>query len=129
MLDTSKRSDDIPINKMCFYAALAGVGAFCFFQLASCTKTYFSTPDFVQAIQACNSMLNTQLTVHQDGKIDGHWSNSVDISPEVLATLQKCHENVRENFASVPKPVLDRYMSPDGTLGSNLKELLTKKPE
>jgi hypothetical protein len=119
------RPDDIPLNKMCFYVALACVGAFCFYNLSSCTQSRLTTPAYVQAIQACNALSDARITVDESAKLNNHYTTNLNITPDVLATIEKCQANVRENFASGREPVITK-ISP-GSLGDAAKELLTKK--
>ena len=120
--------NDIPLNKMCFFVAVAVIGAFCFFQLSSCTSAWLTTPAYVQAIQACNDMTNVKVNVKQDGKIGFDTTQQLSISSEVLSTIAKCQENVRDNFMNgSSKPEISKYVPT--SLGGNLKELLGNKPE
>lgn len=92
-------SNDIPLNK----AILMGMGiigvSYCFFNLAGCTRSYFSTPEYVQAIQACDGVLDVTIRVEVSGQADPRDRIlSVQPTKDMLATVEKCHDVVRSNF-------------------------------
>jgi hypothetical protein len=111
-------NSDIPVNKAVLMCIGVIAASFSFFQLSSCTRTWLSTPEFVQAIEACNASVKIPVTIqpNPNNNVDSHTYN-IDIiaSPEVLASLEKCHQAALDKFRPEQKPVL-------GTIG-----LLTNK--
>lgn len=90
--------DDIPLNKALLMGAGVIAGAFGFFQLTSCTEAWLSTPAYVQALQACKEVSVYPVNVQEPGKHDRELIVRVQITPEMLATIERCHEVVRTNF-------------------------------
>ncbi len=102
-------NSDIPINK----SVLMGIGviaaAFSFFQLSSCTSNWISTPEFVQAIEACNSSIKIPVTIQpnpNNTREDKNYTIGINASPEVLASLEKCHQAALEKFRPAQKPTV-----------------------
>ena len=118
---------DIPINKAILMGAGIIAGAFAFFNLASCTKSFIATPDYVQALQACRDFTHVQVRMpleddrveNADGKAaNGTYRVLIALTPEVVAAVEKCQEVVKENFtgkslkplpATVKKPFMHWY--------------------
>jgi hypothetical protein len=105
-------NSDIPINKAVLMGIAVIAGAFSFFQLSSCTSNWISTPEFVQAIEACNASAVVPVTIRPDGRNTQNYSVTIDSTPEIRASLEKCHQAALERFQPQPKPIMDRVQKP-----------------
>jgi hypothetical protein len=97
MADMQER-DDIPLNKALLMGAGVIAGAFALFQITGCTERWLATPAYVQALQACKDVSQYPVEIKREGVRTEPVTINVQISPEILATIEKCHDVVRTNF-------------------------------
>lgn len=85
------------------FAVIVGI-CFCIFQIRSCAENN-DPSEYVQAIESCNKFMSVPVIVGERGSAEKHIID-ITASPEVLATLQHCHQTVANKFQIKEKPTI-----------------------